>query len=502
MKELFNNYKNSYENFVKFCNMVLNIPRPQFSNVDVEFLKSLAKILLKVKYNSYTISIVDLYCLISELYINGTTLPSFLLCLFNKQNINKIQAKRYYNNKAGRYFRQYAEVMEMWGLLEKEAEKIKINYSVCEEFMTLKIDETESLRSKMMSMDIMDNSCFMSMWNIKNKITEKTIFSYKPAVYILQYIKYINRPVSKFELANLLGVITYESYSANEVFDNAIYIGKQMPNNLSEHQEWFFEYMGWKNQDGKCFEYKKSQAPHFKFNLFLVFMNNFQLIDIVGEKVTLTNYAQKILSETIPPEIVELESYINIALNNYDSDKKLADLILHNIKPSLLYYAAQDKNFIYAMNVRSLKKPIFDKKGKKIRNRLIAELSKIRANYTCQIGGIPPFKDEHGNNYVESHHIIEFNGEDGPDIIDNLLVINPYYHSLIHHAGKKALDDFYNTLRKNNTVSLDTFKKMNDDYHCLEEKHIRALFEKHLITELEYNQLVAYINNTNIVTNI
>ena len=45
------------------------------------------------------------------------------------------------------------------------------------------------------------------------------------------------------------------------------------------------------------------------------------------------------------------------------------------------------------------------------------ELSKIRANYTCQVSGLPTFKDSKGNNYVESHHIIEFNGEDGPDII-------------------------------------------------------------------------------------
>ena len=141
--------------------------------------------------------------------------------------------------------------------------------------------------------------------------------------------------------------------------------------------------------------------------------------------------------------------------------------------------------------------PKYDKNGKRTRSKLLAELSKARLNYNCQIGGIPPFKDYRGNYYVESHHIIEFNREDGPDIIDNLLVINPYYHQLIHHAGPEDLTKFYLMLREKNIVTVELFKKMIDDYNCLKYKHLKALLRKRLINKDEFNYLLNYINNKN-----
>ena len=175
--------------------------------------------------------------------------------------------------------------------------------------------------------------------------------------------------------------------------------------------------------------------------------------------------------------------------------KDLADLILYNIKPSLLKFAAQNENFITAMNFRSLNNPKYQN-GKRVRNRLIAELAKVKANYTCQISKKPTFKDTKGNNYVESHHIIEFNGEDGPDIIENLLIISPFYHSLLHHACSEEITDLYDHIRKNNIVSIETFKNIYDKYHCLEEKHLKFLLQKKLISNIEFNDLKEYINKS------
>lgn len=496
MEALYEKYKNSLVGFEAFNNLALNMPRPTFSNVNIDYLKSLAKVLYRINYdNSEDLSIVDLYCKIHEAYVIDGDLPEYLTPLFNR-NLSLSEARKNYSaTSIGRYFRQYAEVMELWGLLKDGDQGVTIAYDVCDEFIELNSDESESIRMKMIAMDIEDNSCFIRLSNIKDKIRNNTIFSYKPAVSILRYMDKINRPVSKFELANLLAIITPECTSEEELFDNAIKIGNMMPSNVTEHKDWFFNYMNWKNNDGTYFNYASSQNPDFKFNSFVAFMKEYDFItqneDLSYE---LTEESLSLLHDVIPPEIVELEKYIDIAENEY-SDKSLADIILKGIKPSLLYSLSQNEEFIKTMNKRSLTRPRFDNKGKKIRNRLIAELSKIRVNYTCQVSNKPTFKDVNGHNYVESHHIIEINGEDGPDIIDNLLVVSPLYHELMHHACKEELIDFYTGLRMKNVVTIDTFKTMITNYHCLEEKHIKALLNKHLISKDEYYDLVDFIDN-------
>lgn len=500
MEGLYDRYKNSLEGFEEFNNLALNMPRPSFSNVNIDYLKSLAKILYRINYDtSEDLSIVDLYCKMHEIYVFDGDLPEYLIPLFNKDLPANAARKHYSSTSVGRYFRQYAEVMELWGLLKDGKHGVTIAYDVCEEFIELDSDESESIRMKMIAMDIEDNSCFIRLSNIKDKINNHTIFSYKPAVAILRYIDKINRPVSKFELANLLAIITPECKSEEELFDNAIKIGNMMPTNITEHKDWFFKYMGWKNNNGTLFNYASSQNPDFKFNSFIAFMKEYNFIyqnaDLSYE---LTEESKSLLHDVIPPEIVELEKYIDIAENEY-SDKSLADIILKGIKPSLLYSLSQNDEFIKTMNKRSINRPRFDNKGKKIRNRLIAELSKIRVNYTCQVSNKPTFKDIYGHNYVESHHIIEINGEDGPDIIDNLLVVSPLYHELMHHACKEELIDFYMGLRMKNIITIDTFKNMITNYHCLKEKHIKALLNKHLITKDEYYDLVDFIDKDVVV---
>ena len=497
MKSLYEKYKSSMEGFNEFNNLALNMPRPSFSNVDIDYLKSLARLLYRINYDaSENLNIIDLYCKIHEIYLLDDDIPLYLEPLFDKKMSLSEAKKNYSATSIGRYFRQYAEVMELWGLLKEGKCGLTIAYDVCDEFLELDSGESESIRMKMIAMDIEDNSCFIRLSNIKEKIKNKTIFSYKPAVSILKYMEKINRPVSKFELANLLAIITPECKSNEELFDNAIKIGNMMPSNVKEHKEWFFEFMNWKNSNGTYFNYAPSQNPDFKFNSFIAFMKEYNFICQNDDlSYVLSEESKKLLNDVIPPEIVELEKYIDIAENEY-SDKSLADIILKGIKPSLLYSLSQNDDFIKTMNKRSIARPKFDNKGKKIRNRLIAELSKIRVNYTCQVSKKPTFKDINGHNYVESHHIIEINGENGPDITDNLLVVSPLYHELMHHACKEELIDFYMGLRMKNIITIDTFKRMIINYHCLEEKHIKALLNKHLISKDEYYDLVDFINKS------
>jgi len=495
---MFNKYKNKYENFCDFNKMVINMPRHQFGNMNIEFAKDLARILNGIVItNDVKLTIVNLYELV-HFYLkkNMPDVSKFIYSLFNL-DLTDESVQDYYRNNNGkaRDFRHLVMIMRMWSMLEPDKVlKNRINYDVCKEFLTLEEHQLEGLRAKLVGMDIIDNPMFITLEIIEDRIKEETLFSYKPATYILKYIKVIGRPVSQFEISNLLGVIVPECNSSDELFDNAIKIGKTMPSNIKEHQKWFFEYMNWINEDGQLFIYASSQQPHFKFNSFLLFMEDLNLIKkLSDESFVLTSFSEELLKEDIPVEVAELEKYITIAETSY-SDKELAELILYNIRPSLLKYAAQNEAFITSMNLRSIKNPKFDKNGKKIRNRLIAELAKVKVNYECQISNKPTFRDEKGNNYVESHHIIEFNGEDGPDITDNLLVISPLYHSLLHHACQEDKIDLYNNISQNKIVNVQLFKTMYDKYKCIEEKHLKSLLQKRLISNIEYNELLMYIS--------
>lgn len=497
---MFDSYKGTYKKFNEFNTLVLNMPRHEFATMNVMFVKSLAILIDGISLNdNEEINDKKLYLLIHQYLLSGydESIPDYIIGLFNLSLTDAHSVNRYYDEIQGRKFRHLVDVMKMWGLLEnaQSPKKVIVNRSVCQEFFMISKDTLESLRTKIVAMDISDNPMFQSLKNIKRISDNGKIFSYKPAISILRYMKEINRPVSKFEISNLLGVIVPECKNSNELYDNAISIGKQMPSNLSEHQKWFFEYMNWKDENGNLFRYIPSSEPDFKFKSFFLFMKDLDLIkETENNSLILTNYAQKLLNEDIPVDIAELERYIDIAEKSY-SDKDLADLIIYNIKPSLLKYVAQNDDFITAMNIRALNNPKFDKKGKKVRNRLIAELAKVKANYTCQISNKPTFKDEKGNNYVESHHIIEFNGEDGPDIIDNLLVISPLYHSWLHHACSEDIANLYDHIRKNNIVTIDLFKKMYDKYHCIKEKHINCLLKKKLISSIEFEELKKYITS-------
>lgn len=496
---LYDNYKGSIEGFEKFNVLVMNMPRHQFAKMDISFIKELASLLNNLVLDpSDKITYPDIYCAMHEfiLFNKPTDLSEYIFELFDFSLIEKKSIKDNYdkdNGKIGRKFRHLTEIMKMWNMLNEDN---TINYEVCEEFFSLDIKELSSIRSKIIGMDIIDNNFFTTLKPIKARIIDNTIFSYKPAISIIKYMKEVNRPVSSFELSNLLGVILPEFKTSDELYDNAITIGKMMPDNIDKQQDWFFKYMNWEHSSGNYFQYVPSQDPEFKFKTFLLFMKDLDLINIKDEKsYILTDHSLELLSEKdIPAEVIELEKYISYAEKS-NVDKDLADLILYNIKPSLLGYVAKNDKFIIAMNHRSLKYPKYDGKGKKIRNRLIAELAKIKANYTCQISQKPTFKDIKGNNYVESHHIVEFNGEDGPDIVDNLLVISPFYHSLIHHACDQEIFELYDHIRKNNIITIKMFKDMYDEYKCFDTTHVMRMLEKHLITKIEYEELVNYISN-------
>lgn len=102
---------------------------------------------------------------------------------------------------------------------------------------------------------------------------------------------------------------------------------------------------------------------------------------------------------------------------------------------------------------------------------------------------LPTFMGKNGKNYVEAHHIIEFNGENGPDITDNLICLGPQNHSLIHHGSHDTVEDFYNTCKSRGILTFDRWKNIIIKYQCLTKEHVTLLTKKKLISSYDAGEL-------------
>ncbi|WP_245134979.1 HNH endonuclease [Acinetobacter nosocomialis] len=73
-----------------------------------------------------------------------------------------------------------------------------------------------------------------------------------------------------------------------------------------------------------------------------------------------------------------------------------------------------------------------------IRSVAIAELAKRLANGVCQLCEQPaPFKDQHGEPYLETHHI-EWLAHGGPDTVENTVALCPNCHKKMHVVNAEA----------------------------------------------------------------
>ncbi len=347
-------------------------------------------------------------------------------------------------------------------------------------------------RNNLITLNAGTNDYLKSLKSIN--INYKT--NYRPAYAILRYMKEINRPVTKFELSILLGRID-SLKTESEILKRALEIGISLPKTKKEQIPYFFENMKWKNNEGESFTYSASQEPYFKFNSFILLMESFGLIqyDRITDTVLLTQYSKDLISEDISYSVLDLERLLSI-IDDYEEDnKELNDLILYQRYPELLRLVRDDTDFIKKMNMRSINKPVYDNNGKKIRNKLICELAKIQVNYTCQYALKHIFKMPNGKYYCEAHHIIEFNNENGPDITNNLVVLGPEAHMIIHHACKEEVDNVYLQLIHNGALNLTRFKEMATLYNCLTIEHINVLSNKRIITSNEKKELINLLSD-------
>ena len=187
------------------------------------------------------------------------------------------------------------------------------------------------------------------------------------------------------------------------------------------------------------------------------------------------------IGKNITYRIIDIEALEELVLS---SDEILFDVL----RSRLLNDNISNNPFISLMRSVNIKNPII-KNGKRTRNRLISEVAKIKANYLDELTKAPSFEGKNGKNYVEAHHIIEFNGDNGPDITDNLICLGPQNHSLIHHGSSKAIDDFYPACITRGVISFDRFKNICEKYRCLTKKHVKILLSKSLISKFDADEL-------------
>jgi len=495
----FREYSNSVSQFQKFHNQVINMPRDHFSDATLSKLQSLAWYLLLIEDGFPSDG--SSYKSMMELMIEKLSDESYEQNQFRNNEIEN----RYFRTDLnidllyeieGRMFRHLMGLCAFFGLIYSNSRTKKmVNFESCREVILSKDSILMPVFRNNLLYNNINSNDFVS--NLKG-ITLHDNANYRPAYAILRYLKELARPATMFEISILLGRIDDDLQTEREIINRALLISRELPKNQDDQIKKFFGSLNWKSKDGILFQYAASQEPYFKFRTFFLFMEHFKLIEInkCESTVQLTGYSKQLLQDEIPLELLDLEDLLYKIDDDTESDAALADVLLRKRSSEITKAIQSDSTLVEKMNKRSIRKIEYDKDGKRKRNKIIVELAKIKANYICEATGKTTFKTPSGNYYVEAHHIIEFSTEDGPDITDNLLVLGPEKHQLLHKACQEEVDDLYNHLKTNGKITIERFRRMHEIYNCLTPKHVRIIYNKKLISSIDRDDLLAALSDS------
>lgn len=493
------NYCNSQDKFEFFHNNVINMPRASFSEIEkvLKLLKSLSSYILLIDRKIFD-EPVNYKMVYSEIFNNyklGVVPEKNRNIEFEEKYLNRKESADFLysdKGKVGRMFRHYMGYFAFFGMIKDGTNsRNKIFDIELFEEVVLSPDNVlfDVFRNKMLNINIKDNNFIKNLKGIN--VIEGA--DYRPARAIINYCNKMQRFVTAFEISILLGRVD-NVQDENNILQRAIDIGKILPSSFVEQKKYFFDCMGWKNNDIQ-YEYSQSQNPDFKFNVFLLFMKTFGLInyDETTNLISLTDYSKELVKEDIAIELLDLSKLLSLVDDDTEDSNNLADIIIRKRTDIITKAIQNDGELVEKLNKRNLRNPII-KKGKRIRSKLIAEVAKIKVNYLDELTKQLTFEGKSGRNYVEAHHIIEFNGENGPDITDNLICLGPQNHSLIHHGSSNTVDDFYKTCQSRGVISFERFKKICVKYRCLTKDHVQCLLAKKIISNVDAKELNALID--------
>lgn len=499
ISEYYSEYVGTKEKFETFHNNVINMPRANFSELDdtIKLLKCLASYIMLIDKDilTDTINYKTIYHEIFKNYKNGIIPEQNRDLEFERRYLDRTESFDFLygdEGKNGRMFRHYMEYFAFFNIFKNgtNSRNKRIDIESLEELLLTPDDVLfDVFRNKILNINIKDNDFIKNLQGIEISANA----DYRPARAIISYCKEMNRPVTVFEIAILLGRVD-SLQDEKSIIHRAITIGKQLPRTKEDQQKQIFGCMGWKSGN-ILFQYSQSQNPDFKFNVFLLFMNTFGLIEYNDSTklITLTDYSTELIGEDIAFEVLDLEKLLVMIDDDSEDSNKLSDIIIRKRTETITKAILDDGELVVKLNQRNIRNPII-KRGKRVRNKLIAEVAKIKANYLDEVTLRPTFEGKNGKNYIEAHHIIEFSGENGPDITDNLICLGPQNHSLIHHGSSNAVDDFYTTCQSRGVLTFDRFKGMCTKYRCLTTEHVKVLLSKKIISKTdaeELNELIA-----------
>lgn len=490
----YKDYLSTTTNFEKFHNEVINMPRDSFSSATYGKIRALASYLLLIE-DVFDATEGHNYKEIMNFIINKISIgkkPLYPNQEFDERYFKtRFSLDELYTNQ-GRMFRHLMGIMAFFGVIHSLSRQKKIiKFETCKEIAFADDNLLMSiLRNNWIADNINSNDYIQNLKGIEIS----TNANYRPTYAILKYLKKIDRPATLFEVSVLLGRVDLLQ-SEEAILERAVRIATELPARQDEQIEYFFKKMNWNSSSGELFQYAASQQPYFKFKSFILYMNDFDLVNFneTNNTVTLTESSNKLLEEDIPIELLDLEKLLYMIDDDNETEATLQNIIINKRTPQILKAIREDNVLVEKINKRTMRNVEFDNNGKRKRNKFIVELAKAKADYTCEATGRKTFKMPNGQYYVEAHHIIEFSRENGPDITENLLVLGPEKHMLLHHACQEEKEDLFNHLKTNGKICIERFRKMHTVYNCLTQEHVEILASKKLISSIDKEELLKLI---------
>lgn len=490
--DIFRNYIEDKEKFEQFHNDVINMPRDTFSKVKILQIRSIAAYLLVIK---------DL--LNNEEGNNYKQILQFMIQrkrerVFPKEEFRNKKFESDYlltdttiddaYQKMGRMFRHYMELCEFFGIISSKSrgKKIILEHKCKELLLANESDLFALFRIYLINNNIYTNTYIRYMFDVPNTAT------YNPTIAIIQYIKEMNRPCTTFEIATLLGRVD-NLYDNESVLKRALIVGEQLPPKLDDQIDFLFREMKWVDSNNNIFSYRNSQEPHFKFNVYIVCMEQLGLLKRDNYSLMLTDYSENLLETAIPIQLLDLNIFAQTIASRTESISGNNDALLKSLFKNNNKFANEirtNPNFIIELNHYSLNNPFYNRRThKRIRNYMVNEAAKILAGYKDESTGAIVFLDKDGYPYCEAHHVLEFSRENGPDITDNLVVLDANNHACIHKGNETHVQTLYGLLKSRGVLNIQRFEHMIVEYNCLTKVHIRILLEKKIINNSEYQRL-------------
>jgi len=216
------------------------------------------------------------------------------------------------------------------------------------------------------------------------------------------------------------------------------------------------------------------------------------LITVNGNMVELTILSRSLTSGTTSIDSIEIEQLSN-EIKERGLSEKFEERFFENRLEKIERMMAQDNTFLGRMNHNAYHRSgrsAVSHHRKYIRNGLISVISKVNSNFMCRHCHNPTFIDKNtGKNYVLSHHMLEYNEtEDGPDVLENLIVLCPTCHDRIHHGTSQAVFELHTKLRRTNEINFEQFRIIQQN-HLLKRHHISLLKKRGIITQQEAERL-------------